>query len=156
MISEEELRVQLDHLASLSFTPEEITYLGSINGSDGQPIFKAPFLAWLLSLRLSLYTLTQENGDFAIKASGPWPEALLWETFVMNTLTELLTARLLADPETRQAAEAEAKSRLTIQCVIGKLFLITNLVTASSSRNLNRTIQVPKLLFKKIRTSSVF
>lgn len=111
-IPEAELRKQLDHVQQLNFRPDEIEYLGSLPGSDNRPFFKLEFLQWLSNLKMSPYTLETVGDDYKLQFKGPWAESLLWETFGMNTITELLTENLLADPETVLKAEAEGQKNL--------------------------------------------
>jgi len=61
-ISESVLRAELDHVRSLSFTPEELKYLEEKpKTEDGTPIFCKYFLQFLAKLKLPPYELTN-NG----------------------------------------------------------------------------------------------
>lgn len=111
-IPEADIRKQLDHIEQLRFQPDEIDYLASMVNSQNQPIFTPEFLQWLSELTPSSYTLETVEDDYKLQFKGPWANSLLWEPYGMNTLTELLTDSLLAEPHTAVKAEATAKQKL--------------------------------------------
>ncbi len=89
-ISESVLRAELDHVRSLSFTPEELKYLEEKpKTEDGTPIFCKYFLQFLAKLKLPPYELTNNGKEFILEFFGPWREAIYWETIALSIINEL-------------------------------------------------------------------
>lgn len=87
-IDEEELRAELAHVQSLRFTAEELAYLRESEHIQ-RGLFSERYLAFLAALRLPDLDVSFEGPELSIEASGPWPEAILWETIVLSIVTEL-------------------------------------------------------------------
>ena len=78
-ISETALRVELDHVRTLSFTREELRYLEEKPRiEDGKPIFCSSFLQFLAKLKLPPYELTNNGKEFILEFFGPWRESIYW------------------------------------------------------------------------------
>lgn len=89
LISEADLRAQLDHVRSLRFTPSELIWLqgNTFYGQNG--IFRPEFIEALRALRLPEYDLsTGEDGEFTLEFSGTWLETTLWEIYALSVLNE--------------------------------------------------------------------
>lgn len=89
LISEKELRAQLDHVKSLRFTPAELIWLqgNSFYGQNG--IFPPAFIAVLRDLRLPDYDLAiGPDGEYTLSFSGTWLEVTLWEIYALAILNE--------------------------------------------------------------------
>ena len=83
-----ELERELQHVATLRFTKEDVSYLRAWG------IFPEHFLRSLPTRRLSPISLKQTDvigTGFNICAFGTWSEATLWETFVLAIVNELYT-----------------------------------------------------------------
>lgn len=99
-VDERELRAELEHVRTLSFTPKELDYLrGSVHVPRG--LFSDEFLAFLASLRLPDVDLApdgdlaNDGSTFRIEVEGPWPEAIFWETLILCVVSELYCRALL-------------------------------------------------------------
>ncbi len=89
-ISESALRAELNHVRTLSFTPEELLYLGEKPKTEnGELIFGKSFLQFLAKLKLPPYELTNNGKEFILEFFGPWREAIYWETIALSIINEL-------------------------------------------------------------------
>ena len=80
-VSREELREQLEHIRTLCFTQNELSYLH--HDSRVQGVFSPSFLEALGALRLPEIDLD------LLEVSGSWFETILWETIVLCVVNEL-------------------------------------------------------------------
>lgn len=96
IISEGELREQLDYVQSLSFTRSELIWLqgNTFYGQTG--IFPPEFIAALRDLRLPDYTLSIENGDYHLAFEGSWFETTLWEIYALSVVNEAKSRAAMA------------------------------------------------------------
>lgn len=89
VISEEDLRAQLDFARDLRFTPSELIWLqgNTFYGQTG--IFEPGFIQALRGLRLPPYKLSiGEDGDYEIEFAGTWFETTFWEIIVLAIVNE--------------------------------------------------------------------
>lgn len=84
------LALVIDYLQKLSFSAEEVQYLGSLRGADGQSLFSESFLHYLQRLQFtgSVYAIPEGNIVFPheplIRIEAPLLEAQLIETALLN------------------------------------------------------------------------
>ncbi len=79
------------------FDTEEIAYLAGLQAQNGTARFDEPYLSFLADLTLSEVTveLDRETDDLAIRTTGPWANASLWETIVMSEVNEQYYQKLI-------------------------------------------------------------
>ena len=115
-----ELREALDHARSLMFTGAELEYLRGLTAA-GQPMFGAPYLDFLATLRLPEYHLELRGDDVILEFAGPWAAVTYWETTALSVVNELyyrtlLRGRWLGDV----LAEGERRLRAKIGVLRGR------------------------------------
>jgi len=96
-IDEDELRAQLDHARTLSFTKHEMIWLAGNTFYGRERIFSADFLAWLRTVRLPEYELRVEDGQYCLDFHGPWIETTLWEIPALAIISELKSRAAIRD-----------------------------------------------------------
>ncbi len=107
VVSEADLRRELDHVRTLRFAKAELAWLGKLG------IFKPGFLRKLAGLKLPPYRLSVEDGQFRIEVSGRWLETIWWETLILSIVNELYYRAVLErDGVNRWEARAQGKLRL--------------------------------------------
>ncbi len=108
-----ELREQLDHARSLTFTNTELHYLRGTNEYQ-QRMFDERYLEFLRESRLPEYDLRRRGDDLELEFSGRWPEVTYWETIALSIVNELYYRTLLRGISTfdRQAVLASGIRRL--------------------------------------------
>ncbi len=81
-----------DYLDDFAFTPEDVAYLGSLTGADGEPLFEPAFLTHLADLRFSCDVDAMREGtpvfghEPMLRIRGPLLQAQLLETPLLNLL----------------------------------------------------------------------
>src|ERR1700721_1412934 len=71
----DELRMQLDHVRSLSFHKSELIWLAGNTFYGKRGIFESDFLEWLeRDFRLPDYELSIADGEFSLTFSGLWSQ----------------------------------------------------------------------------------
>jgi len=94
-ISADDLRRELDHVRDLKFNNSELHYLRGTNEYSDR-MFSENYLEFLRNLTLPEYSLIAfTNGIFRLEFSGPWAEAIYWETFALSIISELYYKSLL-------------------------------------------------------------
>lgn len=95
VINKEALESELNHIQSLKFTVEELNWIKSQkhrfdeNSPTLSPTFKPEFIEYLKTLQMSNFTLEiDSNGEYDIRTSGSWCDAILWETLILSTVNE--------------------------------------------------------------------
>lgn len=82
----QELKKEFANIQSLSFTSEEINWLSNQN------IFSLGFIRFLESIGkenfLPEVNIEAIDGQFKIWVEGPWPLAVLWETFILSVVNQ--------------------------------------------------------------------
>lgn len=80
-----ELRQQIDCLADLQLSEEELTWLSSFE------FFKSDFIQWLASFRLDprVVTLSQSDAGIQIDVRGCWADVTHFEIFILAIVSEL-------------------------------------------------------------------
>jgi len=113
----DELQEQINHLASLSFTDEEIAHLGR------RPWFTQDFLLFLKIFRLDprSVVISERQGALDIRVYGPWLYRIFFEIHVLSLVTELHFRRTVPAPE-RAAAYNAGIAKLREELKVVKAF----------------------------------
>ena len=114
IIDEGELRAQLDHARTLSFSKKELIWLAGNTFYGETQMFKPGFIAWLADFRLPPYELTKRDGQYELSFHGPWTHTTMWEIPALAIINELRTRAVLRG-EGRFALDityARAKAKL--------------------------------------------
>ena len=82
-IDTDELLYQLDCVASLRFTMDELNYL------EKMEFFSRDYLRFLNTLKMPPIYVDEEDGQLNIETEGNWSEAIFWETFVLSIVNEM-------------------------------------------------------------------
>jgi len=88
IISEADLRRELEQVRSLKFRDDELDYLRESKYIP-KGLFKSDFLQQLLDLRLPPVEIRKEGNTYAIEVEGLWHEAIWWETMILAIVNEL-------------------------------------------------------------------
>ncbi|MFY0541073.1 isochorismatase family protein [Nannocystis pusilla] len=86
------LQEALRYMAEFRFTPEDVAYLGTLRGNDGQRLLEPGFLAYLASLRLTLDVEAVPEGtpvfphEPLLRVRGPLAQCQLLETPLLNCI----------------------------------------------------------------------
>ena len=97
IVDEMELREQLDHVRSLSFTKREMIWLAGNSFYGTRQIFKPDFLEWLRGFRLPEYELRTIDGQFELDFHGPWTHTMMWEIPALAVINELRSRAAMKD-----------------------------------------------------------
>ncbi|WP_312166003.1 nicotinate phosphoribosyltransferase [Phenylobacterium sp.] len=95
VVDEGELRAQLDHARTLSFSRKELIWLAGNTFYGETQMFKPGFIAWLADFRLPPYELTKHDGQYELSFHGPWTHASMWEIPALAIINELRTRAVL-------------------------------------------------------------
>lgn len=82
----------IGYLENLSFTGEDVSYLTTLTGRGGTPLFSGEFLEWLRDLRFTGTVLGVPEGTVVfpheplLRVSGPIAECQLVETALLNAV----------------------------------------------------------------------
>ena len=92
-LSLQELRAEIDLLASLTLSPDELQWLSKL------PFIKPEFIQWLSSFRLdpSNVVLNQCDGQLEIEVSGNWAEITHFEIYILAIVSELHCRNAMPD-----------------------------------------------------------
>lgn len=88
VISETDLRAELDKVMVMMFSRTDLHYLRGTN-EYSERMFKENFLEHLAKIRLPKYDIKVVNGQFEITLEGRWAIVTLWETIVLSIVNEL-------------------------------------------------------------------
>ncbi|WP_158999336.1 nicotinate phosphoribosyltransferase [Pigmentibacter ruber] len=86
------LELAIDYINNFSFTDDDIIYLKSLTGNDGQVLFAEEFLVYLKNLKISCDVFAIEEGNVIfpneplLRISGPILQCQLLETPLLNIL----------------------------------------------------------------------
>ncbi|MSU88249.1 nicotinate phosphoribosyltransferase [Rhodobacteraceae bacterium 2CG4] len=95
LISEQELREQLDHVRTLRLTRGEITWLRGNTFYGKQRMFTPEFIEWFRTFRMPEYRLERVGDQYELTFEGPWAEVMLWEVPALAILMELRSRAVL-------------------------------------------------------------
>lgn len=88
VISENDLRRELDHARTLRFNNSELHYIRGTN-EYGDRMFSEDFLEFLRSMQLPSYKLERVDNDYRLDFSGTWQSVMFWETIALSIVSEL-------------------------------------------------------------------
>lgn len=113
-IDEGELRAQLDHARSLSFSKKEMIWLAGNSFYGSKQIFSPEFLRWLQDFRLPEYHLEKRDGQYELQFPGRWVETTMWEIPALAIINELRSRGALKSygPFTLDVTYARAKAKM--------------------------------------------
>jgi nicotinate phosphoribosyltransferase len=94
-IDEGELRAQLDHARTLSFTNRELIWLAGNSFYGRTRMFAPEFIEWLRGFRLPEYELSRREGQYELRFVGPWALTTMWETSALAIVNELRSRAVL-------------------------------------------------------------
>ncbi|MCB8838197.1 nicotinate phosphoribosyltransferase [Aurantimonas sp. VKM B-3413] len=97
IIDERELRDQLDHARSLTFSKREMIWLAGNTFYGTRQIFRPDFLEWLAEFRLPEYELRRVDGQFELYFHGPWTHTMMWEIPALAIINELRSRAVMKD-----------------------------------------------------------
>src|SRR5690606_23885651 len=97
VVDEGELRAQLDHARTLSFTNKELIWLAGNSFYGKTQMFTPAFIAWLRDFRLPEYELSKQDGQYELHFHGPWTHTTMWEIPALAIVNELRTRATLRD-----------------------------------------------------------
>ena len=86
------LDIVLEYLENFSFTPDDISYLGTITGNDDKPLFEKQFLDYLANLKLEIAIDAMPEGTVAfphqplLRVKGPILQCQILETALLNII----------------------------------------------------------------------
>lgn len=93
----EELRAQLDHVANLKWTQQELNFLRAQEFYGERNLFRNGFLDYLEhSWKLSPYHLNAtDDGQIELSFNGRWTEVSLWEIYALAIVNEMRSRHLM-------------------------------------------------------------
>ena len=97
LISESDLRSQLDEARSLRLTSGEVTWLRGNQFYGRDAMFSPDFLSWFQKFQLPEYNLKKSSGNYELTFDGPWNAVSLWEIPALSIVSELRSRALLRD-----------------------------------------------------------
>ncbi len=86
------LEQALEYLEHLTFTDEDVAYLATLAGNDGEPLFHSDFLEWLRGFRFDGDVLAVPEGTVVfpgeplLRATGPIATCQIVETALLNII----------------------------------------------------------------------
>jgi len=95
LISEQELRDQLDQARTLKLSRGEATWLRGNQFYGKNTMFTPEFIRWLEDFRLPKYNLGKNSGNYELTFEGKWNEVSLWEIPALSIVTELRSRAVL-------------------------------------------------------------
>lgn len=95
LISEQELRDQLDQARTLKLSRGEATWLRGNQFYGKNMMFTPEFISWLEDFRLPKYNLEKNLGNYELTFEGKWNEVSLWEIPALSIVTELRSRAVL-------------------------------------------------------------
>jgi len=86
------LQTAMEYLENFRFEPDDLTYLSSLNGADGKPLFGVPFLDYLGEMKFSCDLDGIPEGTVVypheplVRVTGPMLQCQLLETPLLNII----------------------------------------------------------------------
>lgn len=114
LVSEEDVRKQLDHIRGLRLTRGESTWLRGNTFYGKRWMFGPEFMAWFDAFRMPEYRLDRVGDQYHLTFEGSWPEAMMWEIPALAVLMELRSRAVLHEMKKfeLQVLYARAMTRL--------------------------------------------
>jgi nicotinate phosphoribosyltransferase len=84
------LQTRFDDIRARGWSDRELGFLGDLQDSNDQPVFRADYLQFLAQEKLPRVAVTydQQKDDIALETTGPWALSTFWETVVMSEANE--------------------------------------------------------------------
>ena len=95
LISEEELREQLEQARKLRVSRGEATWLRGNHFYGNEMMFTPDYVRWLEQFSLPEYNLAKRNGNYELTFEGSWHEVSLWEIPALSIVSELRSRAIL-------------------------------------------------------------
>ena len=112
VVSEKELREELDHPRTLRFKESQLFYIANMTVS-GRRMFMEDYIQFLRQYQLPEYSLQVVDGMFEAEFSDTWADSTYWETIFLSIFDELYYRNLVQQKgHKREAAYAEGIRRL--------------------------------------------
>ncbi len=113
IISEEDLRRELDHVKTLRLRPNERRYLEGIK-KYAERMFSESFLDFFQKMVLPDYTLSKKDGQFNLDFEGAWSSSTYWELYGLPIISELYNRARLKQmtSEERESIRHTGKQKL--------------------------------------------
>lgn len=89
IVDERHLRLQLDHVRSLTLSRGESTWLRGNMFYGKRQMFTPEFMEWFENFQLPPYHLEKRDGQYELTFEGRWHEVMLWEIPALSILMEL-------------------------------------------------------------------
>ncbi len=95
LISEADLREQLDHIRKLRLTRGESTWLRGNMFYGKRQMFDPDFMEWFENFTMPEYHLERKGDQYELTFRGSWPEVMMWEVPALAVLMELRSRSVL-------------------------------------------------------------
>ena len=95
LISEAELRDQLDQARMLRLSRGEATWLRGNHFYGNEMMFTPEYVRWLEKFSLPEYSLKKKHGNYELTFEGSWNEVSLWEIPALSIVSELRSRAIL-------------------------------------------------------------
>ena len=90
IISEEELRAQLDHARTLRFKNNELIWMAGNTFYGVKEMFEPEFIEFLRGYQLPPYTLEKtDDGQYIFESTGDWLDVTFWEIYALEIINTL-------------------------------------------------------------------
>jgi nicotinate phosphoribosyltransferase len=110
----DELRAQLDHARTLTFSKKEMIWLAGNSFYGSKRIFSPAFLRWLEGFQLPEYVLEKRDRQFVLEFPGKWSHTTMWEIPALAIINELRSRAAMKryGPFTLDVLYARAKAKM--------------------------------------------
>lgn len=89
IVSEQELREQLDYARTLRFTNSELIWLAGNTFYGQDQMFMPKYIDWLRNFQLPEYDLRVVDDQFVLDFEGDWASVSAWEIPALSIMNEL-------------------------------------------------------------------
>ncbi|MDG2473846.1 MAG: nicotinate phosphoribosyltransferase [Paracoccaceae bacterium] len=127
LISEEELRNQLDQARMLRLSRGEATWLRGNHFYGNEMMFSPEYVSWFEEFTLPEYNLKKQNDNYELTFEGAWNEVSLWEIPALSIVSELRSRALLREMGKFELQVLYARAMTKLWEKIEKLKKLTNL-----------------------------
>lgn len=122
-----ELREQLDHVKSLTFKESELIWLRGQTFYGKREIFGEAFIDFLRNLRLSDYSVKEEDGQISLSFDGSWTHTTLWEIYALSILNEMRYRKIMSSMSRSQLDIMYARAKVKLHDKLNQLKSLPNL-----------------------------
>ena len=128
VVSEEELRAQLDYVKNLSFTESELIWLRGQTFYGQHGLFEETFIDYLRTFKLPDYHLEKtDDGQFDLTFSGTWKQSTLWEIYALAIVNELRYRKLMSTMSESDLDIMYARAKVKLRQKLDVLNTLPNL-----------------------------